>query len=68
VSHTKVFKPPSGDDLDVDDGASDASTTSSEETAVVSESGYVCPSCEDRYGADASFDYCPTCGSELEET
>ena len=64
VSHTKVFKPPSDDDFD--SPSTEASETTSEDTAVVSEDGYVCPSCEDRYGADASFDYCPTCGSELE--
>lgn len=64
VSHTRVFKPPSDDDFEMD-----ASTgTAGEDTAVVSEDGYVCPSCDDRFSADASFDYCPTCGSELEET
>lgn len=58
VSHTKVFKPPSDGDVDAD-GATDG-----EETVVGD--GYVCPSCEDRFGPDASFEYCPACGSELE--
>jgi len=74
VSHTKVFKPPSDDDFEM--GSADAAGggdstdpggTASESTAVVSEDGYVCPSCNDRFGGDASFDYCPTCGSELEK-
>jgi hypothetical protein len=61
VSHTKVFKPPSDGDFDA------GNETGSEETAVVSGNGYVCPSCEDRFGPEASFEYCPTCGSELED-
>jgi hypothetical protein len=71
VSHTKVFKPPSDDDLEMESpeapgGGGSVGGTTGENTAVVSEDGYVCPSCDDRFGADASFDYCPTCGSELE--
>lgn len=60
VSHTKVFKPPADGGFDAD------KETGSKETAVVSGDGYVCPSCADRFGPDASFEYCPACGSELE--
>lgn len=60
---TRVFKPPSADMFEVDETeASGEEGASGEEEAT----GYVCPSCNDRYGPDASFNYCPTCGSELE--
>jgi hypothetical protein len=75
ANHTRVFTPPAdGGDVDFDAGTDttaaggSGSTAGGEETAVVSESGYRCPSCDDRFDADASFRFCPTCGSELEET
>ena len=60
-THTKVFTPPGDDEFD-------ATAATEAETVVDAETSYVCPSCQDRFGADASFDYCPTCGSELEST
>lgn len=80
TSHTKVFTPPA-DDEDDDSGEisadefeslvpenDDSGGTTESETAVVQEkSGYRCPSCDDRFDAGASFEFCPTCGSELEE-
>lgn len=69
ADHTKVFTPP--DDVDgvgIDDGPSaGGAMTGTTSTDDSDESGYRCPSCDDRFGPDASFEYCPTCGSELEE-
>jgi len=74
TSHTRVFSPPAEDDdmeFDTGGGTADSSgstaETAGQDTAVVSESGYRCPSCDDRFDADASFEFCPTCGSELEK-
>ena len=61
-SHTRVFKPPSGGGF----GAGDGDDASGGKDGTDADGGYRCPSCGDRYGADASFDYCPTCGSELQ--
>jgi hypothetical protein len=71
VSHTKVFTAPDeefdGDVPGVDnvpgtDGGNDG-------TAVVGDSGgdgYRCPTCDDHFGPDTDFAYCPTCGTELQ--
>jgi hypothetical protein len=74
VSHTKVFTAPDDDEFDgAVPGVDDVPGTDGgdEETAVVGNAGggadgYRCPTCDDHFGPDTDFAYCPTCGTELQ--